>query len=245
MHLRHTVFDLLEADDPESRWAPHVRGFLVAAIAVNVAAVLFGTTAAAEPWTVELRWVQRVSVAIFSTEYIARIWSVGERVERPVVGRIRAACAPMMIIDLAAILPAFLPVFIDLRFLRSLRVVRLLKLTRHSEALQVISAVLYRKRQALLSSAFLAFILLIVSSSLMYYVEHPAQPDEFSSIPATMWWGVAALTSVGYGDIIPITPLGRILAAFVAFSGIGIFGLPAGILASAFSEELEERGEGG
>ncbi len=86
----------------------------------------------------------------------------------------------MMIIDLAAILPAFLPVFIDLRFLRSLRVVRLLKLTRHSAALRVISTVLYKKRQALLSSAFLAFILLIVSSSLMFYVEHPAQPDKFS-----------------------------------------------------------------
>lgn len=241
MDVREFVFDVLESEEPDRSWAKIVRGFIVAAISVNVLAVIFGTTSAGREWQSVLAWIQHISVAIFTLEYAARIWSVGERIDRPFVGRIRFASKPMMLIDFAALVPAFLPIYLDLRFIRAFRLVRLLKLTRHSESLEIIADVLYKKRRALLSAGFLAVLLLVVSSSLMYYAEHSAQPEAFSSIPATIWWGVAALTSVGYGDVVPITALGRILGALVAFSGIALFGLPAGILASGFTEEVEER----
>ena len=163
--------------------------------------------------------------------------------ERPVVDRVRFMCTPMMLIDLVAIVPSYLPVFIDLRAIRAFRLIRLLKLTRHSASLTLVQRVLGRKRDELLSTAFLAALLLVVSSTLMFYAEHRAQPEAFESIPASMWWGVAALTTVGYGDVYPITPLGKIIGVIVATTGIGLFAMPAGILGAGFVELFTEQRE--
>lgn len=147
-------------------------------------------------------------------------------------------------IDLFAILPFYLPVFgIDLRFVRALRLMRLLrllKLGRYSESIRTLGRVITYKKEQLISTLIALLIMLTVASSLMYYAEHEAQPEAFSSIPSAMWWGVATLTTVGYGDVYPVTALGRFLGTLVAMLGIGIFALPAGIIASGFEEEIQK-----
>jgi voltage-gated potassium channel len=107
--------------------------------------------------------------------------------------------------------------------------------------MQIVSSILKRKKPELTITFVIIFVLLILSASLMYYVEHDAQPNEFGSIPETLWWSVSTLTTVGYGDVTPITPFGKVCAGFIALLGIGMFALPAGILASGFEQELSSR----
>lgn len=186
-----------------------------------------------------------VTVAIFSVEYLLRLWSCTEDEDfaHPVWGRMRFAVQPLVLIDLLAILPFYVPLVVglDLRIARVLRLLRLLKLTRYSESMSIIGDVLRSRREALISTLFVGFVLLLFASGLMYLAERDAQPEGFSSIPAAMWWGMVTLTTVGYGDLFPVTPLGRGLGAAVALLGIGLFALPAGILGSAFVEELDRR----
>ena len=134
----------------------------------------------------------------------------------------------------------------DLRFIRIMRFFRLfilIKMYRYSKAMKTLGAVLKLKKEELIVAVLTVIGLLIISSSLMYFIENTAQPDAFSSIPASMWWSIATLTTVGYGDIYPITPLGKLLGAVIAVLGIGLFALPAGMLASGFSEEIQYRKE--
>jgi voltage-gated potassium channel len=152
----------------------------------------------------------------------------------------------MAIVDLLAILPFYAPMVVrlDLRFLRALRLIRilrLLKLGRYSQAMQTIARVVVAKKEELLVTAFVVFILLLLGSAGLYYAEHDAQPEAVPSIPAAMWWGVVTLSTVGYGDIVPVTPAGRFLGAVVALLGIGMFALPTGILGAAFVEEVRRR----
>lgn len=152
-------------------------------------------------------------------------------------------------IDLLAILPFYLTLAgvaaVDLRFLRALRLFRLfrlLKLARYSSAMASLKQTIYSKREKLLITVYANLLLLIFASSAMYYVEYPHQPNAFSSIPAAFYWGMATLTTVGYGDVTPVTPLGQVLAGVIAFLGIGLFALPASILASGFIEQATEDG---
>jgi len=124
--------------------------------------------------------------------------------------------------------------------LRLFRLFRLFKLGRYSKSLRTIGNVVYARRGELLVTGFLIFVLLIISSSLLYYAERDAQPDKFSSIPASLWWSVVTLTTVGYGDVFPITPLGKIFGSVISFLGIGLFALPAGILGGGFLEEVKK-----
>lgn len=211
-------------------------------IAANVAAVVLETV---EPlytaFGYEFYLFELCSVAVFGVEYLGRLWAATEHPEyaHPVTGRLRYAATPFMIIDLLAIVPFFVGVIIDLRFLRALRLLRFLrlfKLARYSESMQLFATVLRQKYEQLTITSSVGGILLLVSSSAMYFAERTAQPDVFSSIPAAMWWGVVTLTTVGYGDVHPVTPLGKFLGAVVAVIGIGLFALPASILASGFVE---------
>ena len=127
--------------------------------------------------------------------------------------------------------------------MRLIRLFRLFKLGRYSAAIKLFGRVLKAKREELFITAFAIFIILTISSSLLYYVEHKAQPEVFSSIPAAMWWGVATLTTVGYGDIYPITTLGKFLGAIISLLGIGLFAMPAGILSAGFIEEIRKTKE--
>lgn len=164
--------------------------------------------------------------------------------------RLRWVLSPMALVDLFAILPTFLPALaaLDMRFLRALRllrVFRLLKVARYTASIRVFQQVLRDKREELILSFFVMFLCLMVSSSLMYYVEHSVPQHQesgaFQSIPAAMWWATAALSTVGYGDVYPVTPMGKVLGAIVAMVGIGLFGLPAGILASGFMEGIDRK----
>lgn len=152
----------------------------------------------------------------------------------------------MAIVDLLAILPVILPMFFtfDARFIRLLRILRLFrlfKLSRYIASMDLIDDVIKHKREQLLVTVVMIGILLLFASSLMYLVENEAQPDKFPDIPSSMWYAVVTITTVGYGDLYPITALGKLLGAFVALLGIGMFALPTSILASGFTEIIEEK----
>lgn len=190
------------------------------------------------------RRFENFSLIFFTLEYVARIYSIVEKPKyrHPIKGRLKFAATPLAIIDLLSFLPfylAFLPV--DLRFLRIFRLMalfRMFKIARYLQALDIFKRVIIeRKEQLVLSFLFILFILVIISFA-MYYVEHDAQPDKFSSIPATMWWGIATLTTVGYGDIVPTTSLGKFLGGIFAIAGVALLALPAGVLSSGFFELL-------
>lgn len=226
--------------------------FIMTLIVLNVIAVIIETEASVKAEIGRtLYWFDVVSVIIFSVEYILRIWSCtsDERYERPIIGRLRFAVSPLAIVDLLAILPFYIPfaIHLDLRFLRALRLFRLFrvfKMGRYSESMKILGAVLSEKKSMLLITVFVVFILLIISSSLLYFIENPHQPEAFSSIPASMWWGVETLTTVGYGDVVPLTGWGKLVGSMIALFGVGLFALPAGILAQGFTEEISKREKG-
>lgn len=148
-----------------------------------------------------------------------------------------------MLIDLIAVGPGYFAGALDLRFARTFRLMRVLKLTRHSKSLTLIIEVLERNRDELVSTVFISALLLVMSSGLIYYAENPSQPEVFSSIPESMWWAVMTMTTLGYGDVAPVTQIGKLIGAFVALIGVGFVALPAGILASGFSDIIAEKKE--
>lgn len=185
-----------------------------------------------------------IAVAIFTLEYCMRIYSCVEdpKYEGAFLGRFKQAKSPSTFIDFLAILPFYLEVLlhhvIDLRFLRIFRLTRLLKLTRNSDATAVLFRVIAREWPVMSAASFIMGLLLILAASMGYLLEHEAQPEKFENIPQSIYWAVITLASVGYGDISPVTPWGRAMTAVVALLGIGIFAIPAALLASAFSDEL-------
>lgn len=245
--VKHRVFTLLSPARDGDLTSRSVDVFLVALIALNVAAAILQTVEAVYvSWQRLFDGFELLSVIIFSAEYVLRIWSCTS--SRPyrhgATGRLRYALTPLLVIDLLAVAPFYLSAVItlDLRMLRAVRLIRLLRvlrIARYTESLQLLGRVFLAKRSELLITLTAVGVLLIVASTLMYYVERDAQPEEFSSIPAAMWWGVATLTTVGYGDLFPITAVGKVVGALIAVLGIGLFALPAGILASGLVEELQ------
>ena len=185
-----------------------------------------------------------MAVAVFSTEYLMRIYSCPEdpRFKAWLTGRLKNATQPTSIIDLLAILPFYLESFLhhlfDLRFLRVFRLMRLLKLARYSGATQSLFVVIKREWPVMKASAFIMILLVMLAACLGYLFEHEAQPDKFENIPQSIYWAVITLASVGYGDISPITPAGRAMTIVLALLGIGIFAIPAAILSSALSDQL-------
>ena len=170
-----------------------------------------------------------------------RLWSVtaDPRYAKPISGRLRFALTPMALVDLLAVLPFWLP--LNIKEFYVFRAVRVAKLGRYSRSVQMLGRVLKSKRAELASTLFLLVLLLLLSSTLMFYAEKDEQGDVFTSIPQAMWWGVATLTTVGYGDVYPVTPLGKMLGSVIAVLGIGMFALPAGFLGAGCVEELERQ----
>ena len=193
--------------------------------------------------------MEGVAVCVFLVDYLLRLWSCVEdpRYRSPIMGRLRFMVAPSTLIDASAIAPLFFPLLgISDRYtqmVRMLRMLRLLKLFRYVEGLHLISRVFRSKKDELVLSTIILGLLLVLTSSFIYFAEHRAQPDKFPDIPSAMWWSVVTLTTVGYGDVFPITILGKFLAGFSAILGVGFFALPAAILTSAFIEELGRRGK--
>lgn len=190
-----------------------------------------------------------VFTTIFALEYIARVWTAGESERyRGISGRLRFMATFTAIADLLALLPLFLGLIGSeaflLRLFRLVRILRLAKLGRFSKALAAIMEALRDRRYELIMSVAIAGALLLISSTLLYIVEGDGQQEAFGSIPRAMWWSIATLTTVGYGDVVPITALGRLLSGVTALLGIGLIAMPTGILASAFSDALQRRRKG-
>jgi voltage-gated potassium channel len=246
--MQTRLFNILFTDTNDDPIERQTNWFLTGLIFVSVLSVILETEAGLYARYQAIFWGFEIfTVAVFTIEYILRMWvcTMDPRYESPVLGRIKYALTPLALIDLASILPFYLPAAgMDLRFLRAIRLVRLfrlLKLGHYSQSMRTLGKVLRSRKEELLITLFAGFIVLIMASGVMYYVERDAQPDKFSSILNSMWWGTATLTTVGYGDIYPITPLGKIAGSIISVVGIGLFVLPAGILATGFLEELQSR----
>jgi voltage-gated potassium channel len=244
--LRTWAYNLLEPTVSGTRAARALEWFLIILIFINISAIILESVESINAeYSDFFAALERFSVVIFSIEYVLRIWTAVEN-PRYNFSRTKYLVSGMAVIDLLSILPFYLDVVlgfmpIQLLFLRAIRLFRLfrlLKIARYLKALHIMQAVIKeRKEQILVSIMFILFLLVIVST-VMYYVEHDNQPEQFSSIPATMWWGIATLTTVGYGDMIPVTPLGKMLGGMIAILGIGLFALPAGIFSSGLTEYM-------
>ncbi|MGV3524458.1 MAG: ion transporter [Candidatus Sericytochromatia bacterium] len=240
--LRTRVHDIVdELGDDDSR---RFELFILILIALNVLTLIVETVDSIGPRV--SHWIgifDAFSVGIFTVEYLTRLWActANPRFAHPLWGRLRYMLTPYAIVDLLAILPFWLPLLglYDLRQLRAVRLLRLFKIFRYSRSLNLFVKVFWQRRRELLVILILLMLQLLFASSVMYYIEHDAQPEKFASIPAAMWWAIATLTTVGYGDVFPVTPLGQFVAAFIAVLGIGMFALPTGILGAAFVEELD------
>ena len=177
---------------------------------------------------------------LFAIEYLARAYAIGVAPQYAGGrGLMRHLLRPMSVIDLLSILPFFLGVGSEafvLRLLRIFRLVALSRLVRYSAAMEVVTRSVYSRRYELVLAVALAGCMVLFSAAALYAVEAEAQPRYFGSIPRSVWWAVSTLTTVGYGDVVPITPLGKVFAAFTAIAGIGLIAMPTGILAAAFSE---------
>lgn len=189
--------------------------------------------------------VEQVTSIVFTVEYVLRIWTADLLFDRipPWKARLRYVFSGMAIIDLLAILPFWLPMFLPgsmlgMRALRLVRLLRLLKLNRYFNAVALIGGVVHEKRRELCGSVVFVLLLMLVSSLLMYAAEHDAQPDSFKNAFSGLWWAVATLTTVGYGDIYPVTPVGRVLGAVIALLGIGMVAIPTSILSSGLIERM-------
>lgn len=250
MKLRKKVYDLLEPSVSANRAGSIIELAMILLIFLNILAIVLESVKELyASYGDFFLTFETFSVIIFSVEYALRIWTAPEDPRYAGrLGRLRFGLTSMSIIDLLSVLPFYLsllPSFfaLDLRFVRIIRLfrlVRLLKVARYLKALNLIQAVFReRKEQIFLSVIFIIFLLVIVST-LMFYIEHEAQPDAFSSIPATMWWGIETLTTVGYGDLVPKTQLGKLFGGMIAILGIGLFALPAGILSSGLTDQMQK-----
>lgn len=244
--LRLRVHDFLD-DEPHGRGEQGFFIFLGVLIVLNVIAVSLSTVPAFEsrfgPW---LRGFELFSVGLYTVEYLARLWSVTvvPRYRHPLLGRLRWMLTPLPLIDVVAVLPSYLslaagPNLLFLRSARLLRLLRVVKLGRYSEGLDTLDDVIRARRGELVASFTIIAILATLVSGLMYVAEHDAQPQVFGTLPETMWWSVLMMS--GEFPVTPATGVGRLLAVLMVLLGVGLFALPAGILASGFLEALERR----
>jgi voltage-gated potassium channel len=238
-----------EAEHQKIIWLSRaVDSFLITLIVLNVIAVILESVPSIETrfagWFL---WFERLSVAIFTVEYLARIWSSIERSEeaksQPLLARLRYMLRPLSLADLIAILPFYLGALldVDLRMLRALRLLRVLKLSRYSTSIALLLDALEKEARPISAAIFVLSLLLLIAASLAYAAEHAVQPEAFGTIPDALWWAVITMTTVGFGDVVPITPAGRVIGGVIAIIGIGMVALPAGLLAAAFSEQIHLR----
>jgi voltage-gated potassium channel len=247
--VRERVAVMLDVPQPGDRVSLWIDRFLIGLILFNVIAVVLESVAALQArWGAAFHLIEVFSVSVFTVEYLLRVWSIVDNRRRseyrhPVRGRLRFMRSPMAVIDLIAVLPFWLSMFItlDLRFLRLARLLRVLKLTRYSAATNLLFEVLREEARVMGAAVFMLFLLLMLMASATYYAENAAQPEAFANIPQAMWWAVITVTTVGYGDVVPITPLGKLFGAALGVVGVGMVALPAGILASGFSNALSRR----
>ncbi|MFN3212406.1 MAG: ion transporter [Henriciella sp.] len=251
--LRSKLYSQLEPDARQSTGLSVLNSFIIALVLISFLALALETEQTIGPaWRQAIDYLNLFIVAIFAVEYAVRLWVAGEDPRyRGVRGRMRYMLTPYAITDLIAFLPellwiVFTPAGVGddvLIVLRVLRLARLVKLARFVPAFDVLGATVARAGTQLLTTLAMALALVYVSAVALYFIEGVGgqQQEGFSSIPRALWWAIVTLTTVGYGDVYPVTALGRVFAAIISLAGIGVVALPAGVFASAFSDELRER----
>ncbi|UZR94443.1 ion transporter [Chondrinema litorale] len=251
MNIKKKTFNILNAQLSGDETGEKFDFWITTLIVLNVLAIILASYKELnDKIGVIFTAFEYFSVIVFTLEYALRIWTSNYLYpsESRVTSAIKFIFSPIGLIDLLAILPFYLPFFVslDLRFLRLLRLLRLLrilKLNRYNSSLRLVFSVLKECWSDMGATLFVAFILMLVASSLMYNIENQAQPESFSNIGQAFWWAVATLTTVGYGDIYPVTALGKFLSGVIAVLGIGIVALPTGILSSAFMDRINKEKE--
>jgi voltage-gated potassium channel len=243
---RKRIYGWLEDDESRVSW--WVNTIIMTLIIISVVAIILESDPIIyKEWWVLFHVIEGIALVIFTVEYLIRAWVCVENsaYQKPIAGRLRYLMTPMAIIDLLAILPVYLFLFgvVDARYWRVLRLLRVVKLARHFSGLSILMSVLHRELPSLMSALCIMLVLIVLASGGIFIAEHAAQPVVFGSLLKTMWWSVVTLTTIGYGDMIPITSIGKFFGSIVALLGVGLAALPAGIIAAGFNNELQRRRE--
>ena len=238
------IFDIIQIgnrDDLPSRLFDY---FIVAVILLNITIVFLGTFDELSGLSGIFRIIEGVTVLVFCVEYILRIWTADMLYPKksPMGARLKFLRSFDGIVDLLTILPFFfLSGFIVFRMLRVVRILHLFRVNAHYDSFHVITTVLVEKKNQIISSVFIIIVLMLASSLGIYSVEHDAQPEMFRNAFSGIWWSVSTLLTVGYGDIYPVTVIGKILAICSAFLGVGVVAIPTGIISAGFVEQYTKK----
>ena len=246
--FRHKLFLTLEGGSRDYLPSLIFDWAMLLLIVANVVAFAAETVPSiAREWRTHLSWFNDISLGVFTVEYVLRLWVAIEhpmvRHRGPVLGRMRYALQPLMLVDLAVILPFYLAFFLPINAsaLRVVRLLRFIKLARFSPALSTLGHVIVNERRALASTAILLLGVAAICATALYATEGDIQPDKFGSVPEAMWWAVTTLTTVGYGDVVPVTPVGKLIGGFVMLLGVMLVALPVGVLANGYVQEIRRR----
>lgn len=244
--IKNKIFKIIQPADDSNIPSKIFDLIIIILILINTVTIIASTFSLPSSITNIFSIIEFISVVIFSIEYILRLWTSDLLYpeQNAFTARIKAFFSPMAIVDLLAILPFYIPFLLPidlriLRLLRLLRIFRLFKMNRYTSGLSSIGNVLKKKSDQLISSIFVVLLLMIISSVIMYYFENPVQPDTFSNAFSGLWWAIATFTTVGYGDIYPITAAGKIFSAIIALLGIGLVAVPTGIISAGFMENID------
>ena len=248
---KQRIFEIISRGDEGDRASRVFDGVIVSLIVLSVVSiVLHSFRELADRYETVFRAVELITVCVFLAEYVLRIWTADLLYPASRHPRLKYMTSFMALIDLCAILPFFLPfVSLDLRFLRMVRLLRMfrllrvLKLGRYVDALKIVGKVIRQSASQLLISVVLCLFVMLFSAIVMYAVENPVQPEKFPNVIASLWWAICTLTTVGYGDVYPVTAAGRLLASLISLIGIGIIAIPTGIIAAGFTSVINERHE--
>lgn len=241
---KQSIYDLLEEMPRATSGQQIFDAFMISLILLNVLAVIFGTVdSIAYKYHSFFLLFEIFSVAVFSIELLLRYWVT--RYPPPAAPRVSFWTSPFNWIDLISILPFYLSLFmnLDLRMFRLLRLVRILRITRYFRSMTVLLNVISHETKPMISALVMIMVLMLFAASGIYWLEKDIQPDTFGDMPSALWWVIVTLSTVGYGDAVPITPMGKLLGSVVMILGIAMVALPAGMLASRFTDTIHRQQE--
>lgn len=246
--VKMKVHTILHPELGFTKWDRVINVFIIVLIILNVTAVMLETVRSIhEPYAAFFRNFDLISVIIFTIEYVLRVWSCNHdpRYALSIHGRIRYMFSAGALLDLLAILPFYVHIIVGLdlrvlRILRLMRFLRLFRLTAYMRSARMVRNVFITRANDLKLSLVMILFLIIIAACLLYFAENSTQPKIFSSIPATIWWAIVTVTSVGYGDMVPVTTTGKILTSIISLTGLAVFALPAGIITAGFLEEIKK-----
>ena len=247
--VQQRILEILESGQKGDRTSRVCDTLIALLVIINIIAVTlesvsdFSTKYADHFYAIEF-----FSVVIFSIEYLTRLWASAAKngTEHKIIGssRLRYMLSFSGVVDLVSILPFYLQALfpgLDLRVLRTLRLLRIFKLSNYNTAIEDLFSAVYEERKSFIAALYLFVIAFVLTSSLIYYAENEVQPEKFASIPDAMYWSLITLTTVGYGDVSPVTWIGKVISVATALMGVSVVALLTGILANAFSNQIARR----